>query len=38
LSGNLPFAPLNIGNRWNVHEEIALVVLGEVDAMFVECK
>jgi len=38
LSGNLPFAPLNIGNWWNANEEIDLVVLGETDAMLVECK
>jgi len=38
LSGNLPFAPLNIGNWWNADEEIDLVVLGEADAMLVECK
>jgi uncharacterized protein len=38
LSGNLPFTPLNIGNWWNANEEIDLVVLGEADAMLVECK
>jgi hypothetical protein len=38
LSGNLPFAPLNIGNWWNANEEIDLVVSGEKDAMLVECK
>ena len=31
-------APLNIGNWWNADEEIDLVVLGETDAMLVECK
>jgi AAA+ ATPase superfamily predicted ATPase len=38
LSGKLPFAPLNIGNWWSANEEIDLVVLGEKDAMLVECK
>jgi len=38
LSGKLSFAPLNIGNWWNGNEEIDLVVLGETDAMLVECK
>ncbi len=38
LSGKLPFAPLNIGNWWSANEEIDLVVLGETDAMLVECK
>jgi uncharacterized protein len=38
LSGKLPLAPLNIGNWWNANEEIDLVVLGESDAMLVECK
>ncbi len=38
LSGNLPFAPVNIGNWWKANEEIDLVVLGEMDAMLVECK
>ncbi len=38
LTGNLPFAPVNIGNWWNAHEEVDLVVLGETDAMLVECK
>jgi AAA+ ATPase superfamily predicted ATPase len=34
----LPFAPINIGNWWNAKEEIDLVVLGETDAILVECK
>jgi uncharacterized protein len=38
LSGKLPFVPTNIGNWWNAHEEIDLVVLGEKDAILVECK
>ena len=38
LSGSLPFTPVNIGNWWNAHEEIDLVVLGEHAAMLVECK
>ena len=38
LSGNLPFIPTNIGNWWNANEEIDLVILGESNAMLVECK
>ena len=38
LSGELPFAPVNIGNWWNANEEIDLLVLGDADAMLVECK
>jgi AAA+ ATPase superfamily predicted ATPase len=38
LSGNLPFAPVNIGKWWKENEEIDLIVLGEIDAMLVECK
>lgn len=38
LSGGLPFAPMNIGNWWNANEEIDLIVLGDADAMLVECK
>jgi AAA+ ATPase superfamily predicted ATPase len=38
LSGNLPFAPVNIGNWWNANEEVDLVVLGETDALLVESK
>jgi len=38
LSGHLPFAPLNIGSWWKANEEIDLVVMGETDAMMVECK
>ncbi len=38
LSGKLPFVPTNIGNWWNSNEEIDLAVLGEKDAMLVECK
>jgi AAA+ ATPase superfamily predicted ATPase len=38
LSGNLPMIPVNIGNWWNNHEEIDLVVLGKTDALLVECK
>lgn len=38
LSGELPVTPLNIGNWWNANEEIDLIVLGETDAMLVECK
>jgi AAA+ ATPase superfamily predicted ATPase len=38
LSGKLTFIPTKIGNWWNANEEIDLVVLGEVDAILVECK
>jgi AAA+ ATPase superfamily predicted ATPase len=38
LSGKLPFVPTNIGNWWNAHEEIDLIVLGENNAILVECK
>jgi len=38
LSGKLPFIPVNIGNWWNANEEIDLIVLGEEDAILVECK
>jgi AAA+ ATPase superfamily predicted ATPase len=38
LTGKLPFVPTNIGNWWNANEEIDLVVLGEKDAILVECK
>ncbi len=38
LSGKIPFIPTNIGNWWNANEEIDLIVLGEKDALLVECK
>jgi len=38
FSGKLPFVPTNIGNWWNANEEVDLVVLGENDAILVECK
>ena len=38
LTGKLPFVPTNIGNWWNANEEIDLAVLGEKDAILVECK
>ena len=38
LSGKLPFVPINIGRWWNNNEEIDLIVLGESDAILVECK
>jgi AAA+ ATPase superfamily predicted ATPase len=38
LSGQLPFVPTNIGSWWKANEEIDLVVMGETDAMMVECK
>jgi len=38
LSGKLPFIPTNVGNWWNANEEIDLIVMGERDAILVECK
>lgn len=38
LSGNLSFLPDNIGRWWGAKEEIDLVVVGEKDAILVECK
>lgn len=38
LAGRLPFLPVNIGRWWNAAEEIDLVVMGEKDALLVECK
>jgi len=38
LSGKLPFIPTNVGNWWNANEEIDLLVMGEEEAILVECK
>jgi AAA+ ATPase superfamily predicted ATPase len=38
LAGELPFTPAKIGRWWRASEEIDLVVLGEGDALLVECK
>lgn len=38
LSGKLPFLPTNIGSWWKGNEEVDLVVMGETDAILVECK
>ena len=38
LSGKLPFIPTKIGNWWNANEEVDLVVMGEGQAILVECK
>ncbi len=38
LSGKIRFDPENIGNWWNANEEIDIVVMGEKDAILVECK
>jgi len=38
LVGKLPFGPMNIGKWWSNNEEVDLVVLGETEAIFVECK
>jgi hypothetical protein len=34
----LPFIPNHIGNWWNNNEEIDLIVLGDANAILVECK
>jgi len=38
LSGKLDFLPTHIGSWWNANEEIDFIVLGETDAILVECK
>jgi AAA+ ATPase superfamily predicted ATPase len=38
LSEKLSFLPDNIGRWWSANEEIDLVVVGEKDAVLVECK
>ena len=38
LVGKLPFPPNNIGKWWSANEEIDLLVLGEAQAILVECK
>jgi uncharacterized protein len=38
LSEKLSFRPEKIGRWWNANEEIDLVVIGEKDAILVECK
>lgn len=38
LAGRLPFIPTNIGKWWSSNEEIDLVVMGEREAILVECK
>lgn len=38
LSGKLPFVPTKVGSWWNANEEVDLVILGEKDAVLVECK
>lgn len=38
LSGKLSFTPHKLGNWWNANEEIDLIVMGERDAILVECK
>jgi uncharacterized protein len=38
LSGKWPFVPHSIGNWWNAHEEIDLVILGDFEVMLGECK
>lgn len=38
LSRKLTFIPTNIGNWWNAKEEIDIIVMGEKDAILVECK
>lgn len=38
LTGQLPFVPANIGSWWKANVEIDLAVMGEKDAILVECK
>ena len=38
LSRKLTFIPTNIGSWWNAKEEIDIIVMGEKDAILVECK
>lgn len=38
LSGKLSFQPEKIGRWWSANEEIDLIVVGEKDAILVECK
>ncbi len=38
LEGRLPFRPRQIGGWWSANTEVDLVVLGETEAMLVECK
>jgi uncharacterized protein len=38
LTGRLPLVPTKIGKWWRDNEEIDLVVLGETEAILVECK
>ena len=38
LAEDLPFVPVNIGKWWRGNEEVDLVVLGETEAILVECK
>lgn len=38
LSGRLPFLPSNIGRWWDANEEVDLIVMGEEEAILVECK
>ena len=38
LAGKLPLLPSRVGRWWNANEEVDLVVLGESEAILVECK
>ena len=38
LEGRLPFQPRQVGGWWSANAEVDLVVLGEAEAMLVECK
>lgn len=38
LVGKLPFMPANIGKWWSANEEVDGIVIGETDAILVECK
>lgn len=38
VAGKLPFIPLRIGGWWQANEEIDLIVIGQNEALLVECK
>ena len=38
MSGSLPFVPTKIGKWWNANNEVDLVLIGENQAILVECK
>ena len=38
MTGQLAFVPVNVGKWWAANEKVDLVVLGETEAVLVECK